>query len=136
MKPLPTLLSSSVHGPGEDWMHIRTASNFGYPIYGNAWNGHLAYLPKLHNLCIDRGDLSPTHCWHGDVHDGDAWVVYDNYQDDDAELRGRPIGDRLWDITQKIQQLGILRPPHTAMIVLIGVAGIGTIAFTVTRCST
>jgi hypothetical protein len=32
--------------------------------------------------------------WHDNVHDGDAWVVYDNCHDDDAEVRGHPAGDR------------------------------------------
>jgi len=31
--------------------------------------------------------------WHDNVHDGDAWVVYDNYHDDDAEVQGHPAGD-------------------------------------------
>ena len=70
---------------------------------------------KLHNLCIDRGDSTPTQCFVVDVRDGDQWVVYDNYRDDDAELRGRPVGDRHRDITYKIEQLGILRPPHASM---------------------
>jgi hypothetical protein len=48
---------------------------------------------ELHNLCIDWGDISPVHNWHDDVRDGDAWVVHDNYRNDDAELRGRPAGD-------------------------------------------
>ena len=70
---------------------------------------------KLHNLCIDRGDSTPTQRFVDDVRDGDQWVVYDNYRDDDAELRGRPVGDRRRDITYKIEQLGILRPPHASM---------------------
>ena len=70
---------------------------------------------KLHNLCIDRSDIPPVHRHNDDVREGDQWVVYDNYRDDDADLRGRPVGDRRRDITNKIQQLGILRPPHASM---------------------
>ncbi len=70
---------------------------------------------KLHNLCIDRCDSSPTQRFIDDVRDGNEWVVYDNYRDDDAELRGHPVGDRRHDLTSKIEHLGILRPPHASM---------------------
>ncbi len=35
--------------------------------------------------------------WHDNVHDGDAWVVYDNYHDDDAEVWGHPAGDHWYE---------------------------------------
>ncbi len=49
------------------------------------------------------------------MREGDQWVVYDNYHDDDAELRGWPFGDRRRDLTHKIQEIGILRQPHASM---------------------
>jgi hypothetical protein len=70
---------------------------------------------KLHNLCIDRNDKTPLHHFTEDVRINDQWVVYDNYRHDDAPLRGRPLGDRHRDITLKLEQLGILRPPHASM---------------------
>ena len=79
------------------------------------WSLVVLTCMKLHNLCIDRSDAIPVLRYHEDVRDNDQWQVYDNYRDDDAELRGRPLGDRRRDITLKIQQLGILRPPHASM---------------------
>lgn len=70
---------------------------------------------KLHNLCIDRNDKTPSQRFNADVRSNDEWVVYDNYRDDDAPLRGRPLGDRRRDITFKLQQLGVLRPLHASM---------------------
>jgi hypothetical protein len=81
----------------------------------NRWSLVVMVAMKLHNLCIDRSDIPPVHRHNDDVREGDQWVVYDNYRDDDADLRGRPVGDRRRDITNKIQQLGILRPPHASM---------------------
>ncbi len=69
---------------------------------------------KLRNLCLDRNLDIPLHCFSEDVRDGDEWVVYDNYRDDDAQLRGYPLGDRRRDITNKLEQLGIGRPVHAA----------------------
>jgi hypothetical protein len=43
---------------------------------------------KLHNLCVDRSDTPPVHQFNDDVREGDQWVVYNNYRDDDVELRG------------------------------------------------
>jgi hypothetical protein len=48
---------------------------------------------KLHNLCIDRSDAIPLHRFPDDVRERDQWQVYDNYREDDAELRGRLLGD-------------------------------------------
>ncbi len=68
---------------------------------------------KLHNLYLDRNLDIPLHRFSEDVRDGDEWVVYDNYRDDDAQLRGYPLGDWRRDITNKLEQLGIGRPVHT-----------------------
>ncbi len=70
---------------------------------------------KLHNLCLDWNVEIPN--WHvtDDVHEGDQWVVYDIFCDDDAVLRGFPRGDHHRDITNKLEQLGISRPIHAEM---------------------
>jgi hypothetical protein len=65
--------------------------------------------------CIDRRDVSPVHRYNEDVRPADQWVVYDNFRNDDVELRGCPVGDRRYDLTLKLQQLGIRRPPHASM---------------------
>ncbi len=70
---------------------------------------------KLHNLCIDRGVEVPLRRFHEDVRHGDEWHVNDNTRDDDAELRGRPSGDRRRQITSILEHNGILRPLHASM---------------------
>jgi hypothetical protein len=70
---------------------------------------------KLHNLCIDRFVDVPLRRFHEDVRPGDEWVVNDNARDEDAELRGRPSGDRRREITSLLEQHGILRPLHASM---------------------
>jgi hypothetical protein len=70
---------------------------------------------KLHNLCLDRNLDIPIHQFSEDVRDGDEWVVYDNYHEDDVDMQGYPRGDRRRDITFKLEQLGITRPVHAAM---------------------
>jgi len=67
---------------------------------------------KLHNLCIDRNDQMPTRRFFADIREGDQWRVYDNADEDDIFLRGRAAGDWRRDITQKLQQEGIVRPAH------------------------
>ena len=67
---------------------------------------------KLHNLCLDRNLEIPSHRFVEDVQENDQWVVYDNYRDDAAALRGYPRGDRRRDMTYKLEQLGITRPIH------------------------
>jgi hypothetical protein len=42
------------------------------------------------------------------MREGDEWVVNDNEQLNDAELRGRASGDRRRDITLSIERLGII----------------------------
>lgn len=79
------------------------------------WSLVVLVSMKLHNLCIDRNDKTPSQRFNADVRSNDEWVVYDNYRDDDAPLRGRPLGDRRRDITFKLQQLGVLRPLHASM---------------------
>jgi len=43
---------------------------------------------KLHNLCLYRYVDIPNRRCVDDMHDGDEWVVNNNYQDDNAALRG------------------------------------------------
>ncbi len=70
---------------------------------------------KLHNLCLDRNVEIPNRHVTDDVCEGDQWVVYDNFRDDDAVLRGFLRGDRRREITNKLEQLGISRPIHAEM---------------------
>jgi len=65
---------------------------------------------KLHNICIDRNVEIPSCHFIGDVREGDDWVVYDNAREVNIFLRGRSTGDRRRDITDKLEQLGIVRP--------------------------
>jgi len=67
---------------------------------------------KLHNICIDRNVEMPSRCFIDDVQEGDEWVVYDDAREDDIFLHGRSIGDRSRDITDKLEQLGIVRSTH------------------------
>jgi len=67
---------------------------------------------KLHNLCIDRNDQIPTRTFFADIREGDQWRVYDNADEDDIFLHGQATGDWRRDITQKMQQEGIIRPAH------------------------
>jgi len=50
-----------------------------------------------------------------DMNDGDDWVVYDTYQDDDAALRGYTRGECHRLLTHKLEQLGVARPIHASM---------------------
>jgi len=76
------------------------------------WSTVVMVTMKLHNLCLDRNLEIPAHRFAEDVQEGDQWVVYDNYRDDDNNLRGYPRGDRRRDITHKLEQLGVTRPIH------------------------
>lgn len=76
------------------------------------WSTVVLVCMKLHNLCLDRNLEIPSHRFMEDVQENDQWVVYDNYRDDDAALRGYPRGDRRRDMTYKLEQLGITRPIH------------------------
>jgi hypothetical protein len=48
---------------------------------------------KLHNLCLNRYVDIPNRRCVDDMHDGDEWVVNNNYQDDNAALRGYARGE-------------------------------------------
>ena len=63
---------------------------------------------KLHNLCLDSLVEVPLQRFIEDMREGDEWVVNDNEQLNDAELRGRALGDRRRDITLNIERLGII----------------------------
>jgi hypothetical protein len=69
---------------------------------------------KLHNFCLDRSDRVPLRRFYADIREGDQWAVYDNARDDDAFLRGRATGDRRREITQHVENSGIVRPRHAA----------------------
>ena len=93
------------------WGIFWRAFNFSF----HRWSTVVLVCMKLHNLCLDRNLDIPVHRFSEDVRVGDEWVVYDNYREDDTELRGYPRGDRRKDITLKLEQLGITRPIHAAM---------------------
>ncbi len=52
----------------------------------HCWSTVELVCMKLHNLCLDRNLDIPIHWFSEDVRDGDEWVVYGNYHDDDIEL--------------------------------------------------
>lgn len=45
----------------------------------------------------------PNHRHLEDIREGDEWLVQDNEQQNDAELRGRAAGDRRHLITSEIE---------------------------------
>jgi hypothetical protein len=65
---------------------------------------------KPHNISIDRNVEMHNCHYFGDVQDGDDWLVYDNAREDDVFLHGRATGDHRHDITDKLEQLGIIQP--------------------------
>ncbi len=67
---------------------------------------------KLHNFCLDRSDSVPLHHFREDIRDGDEWAVYDNTREDDNFLCGQASGDCRHTITQKLENLGVVRPQH------------------------
>jgi hypothetical protein len=42
-------------------------------------------------------------------------VVYDNFREDDAAVRGFPRGERRRLITNRLEELGVTRPVHAQM---------------------
>ena len=70
---------------------------------------------KLHNLCLNWNVDIPTRRFADDVRDGDEWVVYDNFREDDAAVRGFPRGERCRLITNRLEELGVTRPVHAQM---------------------
>jgi hypothetical protein len=50
------------------------------------WSTVILICMNLHNLCLDRNLNIPLNHFSEDVRDGNEWVVYDNDQDDDAQL--------------------------------------------------
>lgn len=79
------------------------------------WSLVVLVCMKLHNICLyNTVEVSPQRFLE-DVQDGDEWLVQDNEQANDAELRGRASGDRRRDITATIERLGIIRPVHASM---------------------
>jgi hypothetical protein len=67
---------------------------------------------KLHNLCLNWNLDIPTRRFADDIHDGDEWVVYNNFREDDAALGGFPRGERHRLITNRLEELGVTRPVH------------------------
>jgi hypothetical protein len=70
---------------------------------------------KYHNLCLDRNVVIPAQCFADDIHDGDEWVVYDNFREDDSALREFPRGEHHRLITHRLEELGVTRPVHAQM---------------------
>jgi hypothetical protein len=79
------------------------------------WSLVVLVCLKLHNLCLDNLVEVPMQRFLEDVREGDEWIVQDNEQPNDGELRGRASGDRRREITQNIERLGIIRPVHASM---------------------
>jgi hypothetical protein len=69
---------------------------------------------KLHNFCLDCSGTVPLHQFNEDILEDDHWVVYDNGRDDDIFLRGHAYGDHRREITQKLENLGVVRPRHAS----------------------
>jgi hypothetical protein len=78
------------------------------------WSLVIMVCMKLHNICVDRLVEVPTQRFLEDVREGDEWIVQDNEQPNDAELRGRAAGDRRRVITANIEAQGIIRPLHAS----------------------
>jgi hypothetical protein len=72
----------------------------------HGWSSVIPACMKLHNLCLDRNEEIPNQRLTDDVHDGDQLVMYYNFHNDDALLRGFPRGDHYRAITNKLEQLG------------------------------
>ena len=70
---------------------------------------------KLHNLCLNWNVDIPTRRFSDDIHDGDEWVVYDNFREDDSALREFPRGEHHRSITNRLEELGVTRPVHAQM---------------------
>ncbi len=68
------------------------------------WSTVILVCMKLHNFCLDRNLDIPVHRFTAVVRDGNEWVVYDNYQEDDVFLRGHARDDHRRDITNKLEQ--------------------------------
>lgn len=79
------------------------------------WSLVVMVCMKLHNLCMDRRVQVPAQRFAEDVREGDAWLVHDSAQDDDALLRGRSSGERRREVTQQLEQQGCMRPVHASM---------------------
>ena len=65
---------------------------------------------KLHNWCMDKKDSVPLMRELEDQRKGDEWLVITNEQDNDYLFRDRPTGDRRKNITQMLDDYGIIRP--------------------------
>ncbi len=78
------------------------------------WSLVVLVCMKLNNLCLDRNLSVPLRRFYEDVREDDEWVVWDNVQSDDQFLQGRATCDRRRQIMQKLQDMGIVQPPHAA----------------------
>ena len=79
------------------------------------WSLVVMVCMKLHNLHMDRRVQVPAQRFAEDVQEGDAWLVHDSAQDDDALLRGRSSGEHRREVTQQLEQQGCMRPVHAPM---------------------
>ncbi len=70
---------------------------------------------KLHNLCLDRRVVVPTHHFVEDIMEHDEWTVFDNTRENGALLRGKSFGKHRREITANIKSLGFLRPVYASM---------------------
>ncbi len=79
------------------------------------WSLVVMVCMKLHSLCMDRRVQVPAQSFAEDVREGDAWLVHDGTQDDDALLTGRSSGEHRREVTQELEQQGCMRPVHASM---------------------
>jgi hypothetical protein len=78
------------------------------------WSLVVMVCMKLHNIGVDHLVAVPDQRFLEDVREGDEWIVQDNEQPNDAELRGRAAGDRRRVIMANEEAQGIIRPLHTS----------------------
>eukprot|EP01031_Cornospumella_fuschlensis_P030234 gene30234-36538_t len=76
----------------------------------NEWANICNVCAKLHNFCIDEGDVDPSPRHYEDHIQGDRWEVLDN-NDEDA-IGPRAACQRRTNITNELFEQGVIRPMH------------------------
>jgi hypothetical protein len=62
---------------------------------------------KLHNLFLNRNVEISNQRLTNHIHEGDEWVGYDNFCDDDVALRGFARGEHRRLMTNKLKHQGL-----------------------------
>jgi hypothetical protein len=83
----------------------------------SGWTKVLMVLAKLHNFCIDEGDVPLRERYHADILDGDEFDVIMNDDVIDEEelryIRSRRSGDRRRNCFRVIlEEKGLRRPQY------------------------